>query len=267
MQNITHNLPLAGFKVVVTRPRDQALKLAQKIEQAGGVPLLFPLLEITPVQDATALNEQVARLGQFNMAVFVSPNAVHYGVAAIRSSGAVPDSLKIATVGQGSAQALRESGITSVIAPTKRFDSEGLLALPELQHVAGWRVMIFRGDGGRELLGNTLKERGAAVEYASCYRRSKPQQDKSVLMASVPDAIIVTSSEALDYLWQMLDDNEQDVLRNTALFVPHARIARLAREQGWARVQVTTSGDDVMLSALITWAGQSKSRQGKKEQA
>jgi uroporphyrinogen-III synthase len=266
VQNITDNLPLAGFKVVVTRPRDQALKLAQKIEQAGGVPLLFPLLEITSVQDAAALNEQVARLGQFNMAVFVSPNAVHYGIAAIRASGAVPPgSLKIATVGQGSAQALHESGITSVIAPTKRFDSEGLLALPELQHVAGWRVMIFRGDGGRELLGDTLRERGATVEYASCYRRSKPQQDKSVLMASAPDAIIVTSSEALDYLWQMLDDSEHDVLRNTALFVPHARIAGLAREQGWARVQVTTSGDDVMLSALITWAGQSKSRQGKKE--
>jgi uroporphyrinogen-III synthase len=261
---MTDDLPLAGLKVVVTRPRDQALKLAQKIEQAGGVPLLFPLLDITSVQDAHALNEQVARLGQCNMAIFISPNAVHYGIAAIRASGAVPDSLKIATVGQGSALALHESGITSVIAPTQRFDSEGLLALPELQHVSGWRVMIFRGDGGRELLGDTLRERGATVEYVSCYRRSKPQQDKSVLMASGPDAIIVTSSEALGYLWQMLEDSEHAALRNTALFVPHARIAGLAREQGWAQVQVTASGDDGMLSALITWAGQRKSRQGKK---
>lgn len=252
---MTNDLPLAGLKVVVTRPRDQALKLAQKIGQAGGIPLLFPLLDITPL-DGQALNEQVARLGQFDMAIFISPNAVRYGLAAIRASGAVPDSLKIATVGQGSAKALHESGITGVIAPTRRFDSEGLLALPELQHVAGWRVMIFRGDGGRELLGDTLRERGATVEYVSCYRRSKPQQDKSGLMASGADAIIVTSSEALGYLWQMLDDGDRTALRNTALFVPHARITELAREQGWAQVQVTAPGDDEMLSALITWAGQ-----------
>jgi uroporphyrinogen-III synthase len=261
---MTDDLPLAGLKVVVTRPRDQALKLAQKIEQAGGVPLLFPLLDITSVQDTNALNEQIARLGQFNMAIFISPNAVHYGIAAIRASGTVPNSLKIATVGQGSAKALRESGISNIIAPAERFDSEGLLALPELQNVSGWRVMIFRGDGGRELLGNTLRERGATVEYVSCYQRSKPQLDTSTLLADKPDAVIVTSSEALAYLWQMLNDSEHTALRNTALFVPHARIAALAREQGWAQVQVTASGDDGMLSALITWAGQRKNGQGKK---
>jgi uroporphyrinogen-III synthase len=143
-----------------------------------------------------------------------------------------------------------------VIAPTKRFDSEGLLALPELQNVSGWHVMIFRGDGGRELLGDTLRDRGATVEYVSCYRRSKPQCDKSVLMVAEPDAIIVTSSEALGYLWQMLNDKDRAALRNTALFVPHARIAGLAREQGWPQVRVTASGDDGMFSALITWADQ-----------
>ena len=250
------NQPLQGLTIVVTRPRDQALQLAQKIEQAGGVPLLFPLLDITPVQDTDALNKQIALFGQFNMAIFISPNAVHYGIAAIRAAGSVPNSLRIATVGQGSAQALRESGISNIIAPAERFDSEGLLALPELQNVSGWRVMIFRGDGGRELLGDTLRERGATVEYVSCYQRSKPQQDKGVLMAAEPDAITVTSSEALGYLWQMLDDNDCAALRNTALFAPHARIAGLAREQGWPQVHVTASGDDGMFSALITWAGQ-----------
>ena len=259
---MTDDLPLAGLKVVVTRPRDQALKLAQKIEQAGGVPLLFPLLDITPVQDADALNEQIARLGEFNMAIFISPNAVRYGIAAIRASGELPQQLKIATVGQGSAKALRESGISNIIAPAERFDSEALLALPELQHVSGWRVMIFRGDGGRELLGDTLRERGATVEYVSCYQRSKPQLDISTLLADKPDAVIVTSSEALAYLWQMLNASDRDALRNTALFVPHARIAGLAREQGWPQVRVTASGDDGMLSALITWAGQRPTGEG-----
>jgi len=122
--------PLAGLKILVTRPRDQAVLLAQRIEQAGGVPLRFPLLEIAPVQDTRALHKQVSRLAQFNLAVFVSPNAVKYGMAAIRSAGAIPPALRIATVGQGSAKALHKLGVANVIAPTERFDSEGLLALP-----------------------------------------------------------------------------------------------------------------------------------------
>jgi uroporphyrinogen-III synthase len=250
------NQPLRGLTIVITRPRDQAAQLAQRIEQAGGNPLLFPLLDITAVQDTRTLHEQVVRLAQFDLAIFISPNAVHYGIAAILEAGAVPNSLKIATVGQGSAKALRELGIANVIAPTERFDSEGLLALPELQNVVGWRVMIFRGDGGRELLGDTLKSRGATVEYATCYQRSKSQQDAGVLLSAVPDAITVTSSEALGYLWQMLNDSARAALRDTTIFVPHARIAELAREQGWLQVQLTASGDDGLLSALITWADQ-----------
>ncbi|MBI5428860.1 MAG: uroporphyrinogen-III synthase [Nitrosomonadales bacterium] len=305
--------PLAGLKIVVTRPRDQAVQLVRSIAQAGGEPLLFPLLDIAAVQDTRELNEQISRLAQFDLAIFISPNAVRYGVEAIRevncelllppcrggerSEGAsgmgveeVRDShvstpslalmelpanrlspqagkslvvplqgggnLRIATVGQGSAKALRELGITDIIAPTERFDSEGLLALPELQDVAGWKVMIFRGDGGRELLGDTLKARGATVEYAACYQRSKPQQDASMLLSEKPDAITVTSSEALAYLWQMLDDKARAALRDTALFVPHPRIAELAKQQGWQRVRLTDSGDDGLLSALQEWAEQ-----------
>ena len=290
---MTNDLPLTGLKIVVTRPRDQAVQLAQRIEQAGGIPLLFPLLDITAVQDTRIMHEQIARLAQFNLAIFISPNAVHYGMAAIRALGALPPKLKIATVGQGSAKALRESGVANVIAPAERFDSEGLLALPELQDVAGWRVMIFRGDGGRELLGDTLRARGATVEYAACYQRSKPQHDASVLPDSAPDAITVTSSEALGYLWQMLDacpdettshstrlsaeellaghpkddsqvagyepsrrDSAQAILRDTPLFVPHQRIAELAHRQGWHKVMLTGSGDDGLLSALVAWAVQ-----------
>jgi uroporphyrinogen-III synthase len=253
---MTDNLLLDGLKIVVTRPRDQAIQLARNIEQAGGIPLLFPLLDITAVPDPRELHEQLSRLAQFDLVIFISPNAVNHGIAAIRSIGIIPPKLKIATVGQGSAKALRETGVANVIAPAERFDSEGLLALPELQDVSGQRVMIFRGDGGRELLGNTLKARGATVEYATCYQRSKPQLDTGALLDAVPDAITVTSSEALGYLWQMLDDDDRAALRDTPLFVPHERIAGLARGQGWHRVRVTASGDDGMLSALKTWAGQ-----------
>ncbi len=104
---------------------------------------------------------------------------------------------------------MRDLGIAQVIAPTERFDSEALLALPELQNVSGWRVAILRGDGGRELLGDTLKARGAQVEYVTCYQRSKPHLDIGALLAARPDAITVSSSEALGYLWQMLDRTKQ----------------------------------------------------------
>jgi len=250
---MTKDLALTGLKIVVTRPREQAVQLAQLIEQAGGIPLLFPLLDITPVQDARVLQEQIVRLPRFDLAIFISPNAVRYGISAIRTVGALPPSLKIATVGQGSARALRESGITNVIAPSERFDSEGLLALPELQVVSGWHVMIFRGDGGREFLGDTLRKRGATVEYATCYQRSKPQHDVGALVNAAPDAITVSSSEALGNLWQMLDGEAQAALRDTPLFVPHERIAELARHQGWHRILLAGSGDDGLLSALIAW--------------
>ena len=253
-------LPLAGLKIAVTRPRDQAAQLAKRIEQAGGISLLFPLLDIEAAQDQQALCEQISRLAQFDLAIFISPNAAHYGMAAIRAVGELPKNLKIATVGQGSAKALRELGIANVIAPAERFDSEGLLALPELQDVAGWRVLILRGDGGRELLGDTLRARGATVEYAACYRRSKPQQDIAALIDAVPDALTVTSSEALDYLWQMLGDARCDSVCGIPLFVPHKRIAELAQRQGWQQVFLTGAGDDGLLSALVAWGSEGRKK-------
>ncbi len=224
------------------------------IEKLGGKPLLFPLLEIEAVRDDQALREQISRLKQADFAIFISPNAVRYGIAAIRASGELPASLKIATVGQGSAKALHELGIDHVIVPAERFDSEGLLALPELRNVAGLHVMIFRGDGGRELLGDTLKARGAAVEYVTCYLRSKPDLDIGALVAAAPEALTVTSSEALRHLWEMLDDSQRRVLCAIPLFLPHERIAEAARRLGWRQVLVTESGDDGLLSGLIAWA-------------
>lgn len=245
---------LAGLNIVVTRPRGQATQLAQRIEQAGGKVVLFPLLEISPVADPQPLRALVARLHQFDLAIFISPNAVRYGMEAIRSTDALPAKLKIATVGQSSAKMLRDLGVQDVIAPDERFDSEALLALPALQNVTGWRVLIFRGNGGRELLGDMLKARGAAVEYAECYQRIKPPQDGAALLAAAPHAIIVTSSEALGYLWDMFDEAGRARLADLPLFVPHARISDAAQHMGWHKVIKTEGGDDGLLSSLVAWA-------------
>jgi uroporphyrinogen-III synthase len=244
---------LAGLKIVVTRPREQAASLARRIEQAGGHPILFPLLEISPPADEQAVRDTISHLAEFNLAVFISPNAVRYGMQAIRAAGPLPAHLKIATVGQGSARALHELGVDQVIAPQDRYDSEALLALPELQRVQGWRVAIFRGDGGRELLGDTLRARGASVEYVECYRRSRPQQDATGLDRTA-DVITVTSSEALGYLWEMLDQAARGHFAALPLFVPHQRIADAAHQLGWRDVELATGGDDGLVSGLIAWA-------------
>lgn len=247
--------PLSGLRILVTRPREQATLLVQHIAQQGGQPVLFPLLEISPPTDPQPLRDAVARLDQFDLAIFISPNAVRYGMQAALAAGALPPQLKVAAVGQGSARALHELGVDTVIAPQGKSDSEALLALPPLQQVQGWRVAIFRGDGGRELLGDTLKARGATVDYIECYRRSRPQQDAAMLQG-VLDAVTVTSSEALGYLWELLDETARRRYAALPLFVPHSRIAEAARQLGWREVVVTDGGDDGLLAGLIAWAKQ-----------
>jgi uroporphyrinogen-III synthase len=248
-------LPLAGLKIVVTRPRDQAEQLAAGIERAGGTTLLFPLLEISPVSDPAPLQALAARLHEFNLAIFISPNAVRYGMAALGAAGAtLPEALKVATVGLGSEMALRKLGVANVMTPTQHFDSEGLLALPALQDVQGWRIVIFRGNGGRELLGDTLKARGAQVEYATCYQRAKPTHDINTLLEANADALTVTSSEAFAHLWSMLDEPARKRLEDIPLFVPHERIALVARTVGCGHVFTTANGDEGMLAGLVGWA-------------
>lgn len=245
---------LAGLKIVVTRPREQAAELARRIEQLGGESIIFPLLEITPLPDQQPLRAAVARLHECNLAIFISPNAARYGMEAILAAGKLPDSLHFATVGPGSAKVLQELGVTTILAPRQRFDSEALLELPELQEVKGWRVAIFRGENGRELLGDTLRARGAVVEYVACYQRSKPEQNISTLLAVTPDAITASSSEALGNLGEMLGVAGKEKFSTIPLFVPHVRIAESAKKLGWNKVIVTAGADDGLLSGLVTWA-------------
>lgn len=251
---MTSSLPLAGLSIVVTRPREQAAELVHGIEKLGGVCIQFPLLEITPLADEQVLRQFVARLHEFQLAIFISPNAVRYGMEAIRGAGGLPATVQVATVGLSSAKALHDYGVTQVIAPQQRFDSEALLELPEMQNVRGMHVAIFRGDKGRELLGDTLKSRGAIVEYVTCYHRGKPQHNVSDLLAAKPDALSVSSSEALNNLWEMSGTAEKIRLTAIPLFPSHERIAAEARILGWHHVVTVAAGDEGLLSGLLTWA-------------
>lgn len=250
---------LAGRAIVVTRPAGQATALAAAIAARGGEPIVFPVLAIADVDDAgrAALGTIVDRLADFDFAVFVSPNAVDKAFAAIGARTAWPSRLRAAAMGRESAAALGRRGVADVLAPADRSDSEALLALPELADVRGRRVVIFRGDGGRELLGDTLAARGAAVTYATCYRRSRPDADPAPLVERWRrgrlDAVTLTSSEGLANFWAMLDEAGQAFLRATPVFVPHARIAARARALGLARVIATGAGDAGLLAELETF--------------
>lgn len=255
---------MAGRAILVTRPADQAGPLAEKIRREGGEPIPFPVLEIVAVADLGPLIGLIDRLERFDLAIFISPTAVGKAMNLIRARRELPAGLKIAAVGQGSKRELACFGVTGVIAPTTRFDSEGLLALPELREVAGRHVVIFRGEGGRELLGDTLRQRGARVEYAECYRRRQPEADATPLLhrwaRNELDAITVTSTEGVHNLYDMAGKLGRQWLGRTPLFVPHERIGEAARGLGLRQVIVTAAGDEGLLRGLIEWFGDKRGR-------
>ena len=253
---MTSALPLSGFNIVVTRPREQAQALAQEITRLGGKCIQLPLLEIAPLPDDSHLKSVIARLHEFDLAIFISPNAVRYGMASILKAGALPAKLRVATIGSASAKALLEYGVNHVIAPQNQFDSESLLAIPALQTVSQQRIVIFRGESGRELLGDTLKSRGAIVEYAACYQRSKIAQNMILMMAANPDVLTVSSSEAVHHMQDSLDSSNKARVMAMPLFVSHKRIATAAQQMGWRNIIQTNDGDNGLLAGLIAWAAQ-----------
>jgi uroporphyrinogen-III synthase len=250
---------LAGKRIVVTRPSAQAAGLAGAIERAGGTALIFPAIEIRDVEDLRPLFAILDRLEDFDMAVFISPNAVHRAFDLVRARHAAgwPHNLRVAAIGRGSRRELERQGIEQVVAPLVDADSEALLALPELEVLAGRRVVIFRGQGGRELLGDALAARGAVVEYAECYRRTRPQTDCGPLLAewarNAIDAVTVSSGEGLANFCDMIGASGRQWLKRTPLFVPHERVAGQAVGLGAGRVRVAGPGDAEVVAALVAY--------------
>lgn len=242
-------------RVVLTRPAGQNETLAAQIRAAGGAPWIFPLLEIAPTDRPAALAECIEGLHDYDIAVFVSPNAVSYALPSIlQRYGQWPSGLTAATVGPGSADALHRHGVQQVMVPTGRFDSESLLALMTQQNINAKRVLIFRGQGGREVLAEGLRARGAQVDYAECYRRTRPQSDAASLAQAAArseiDALTITSSEALRNLHFMLQGQPAQSLLQVPVFVPHARIADNAQLMGHVDIHTTAPGDAGLWSAL-----------------
>ena len=245
--------------IVITRPARQAAGLAREIAALGGRPLVFPAIVILPSADVAALRAVQSNLASYDITIFVSANAVEYGVG---DPAAWPVGILTLAPGSGTAAALAAAGIPNARVPATTMDSEGLLALPELVDVAGKRIVIFRGDGGRELLRTALEARGATVVQVECYRRAKPQSGAEGLIDAwrdkCVDAVTLTSGEGLDNLWSILGSEGREHLAATPAFVPHESIAELARELGLRQVIITPPADAGLLASLLEYFGRQR---------
>ena len=247
------NKSLAGIGIAITRPIDQAKKLSALIEQAGATPILFPLIEITPLQDYSQFKSVISEIESYDWAIFISSNAVQNGMPHLVKIG-IPNQLKFAAIGPVTASELQSFGVKDVLTPVNKFDSESLLALPEMQAANGKKIMIVRGVGGRDVLAETLRARGAQVTFAECYQRINPQTNCDLLAQLYAEkklhGIVVTSSEAMRHLLDLA--GAAGWLKNVTLFVNHARIAELPLQMGLKVLVAEAPGDEVMLKKLLS---------------
>lgn len=354
--------------IVLTRPAGQSGGLSAPLRDAGCEVVEFPLMAITPVTDAGPLDAALARIGEYALVVFVSPNAIDQAFA--RFEGVWPERVPIAVVGPGSIAALSRHGIAApryrIIAPEGAVDQARLLAVPDagapnlrtgdpgsltstrdagspaqsnavspsssasprassstaaravssdsffapapdpvtvdaaaaatsegstvsastdapvdpdsvrfdsetlivalerelgLASFAGRRVLLVRGNGGRELVADTLRERGADVEPVVAYQRGLPTPDPVALtqvrrwLANRDPLWVVTSSEAVRNLVTLaeihFDANERAALHRSRFIVPHPRIAESARQSGFDRVTTSGAGDAALVRAVL----------------
>ena len=241
---------LSGVRVLVTRPDPAAGRLAEALAGEGAVPIRVPAIVIAPVEDPAPIERFRERLSGVAVAVFTSVNAVEgfFGLA----PDVPPDGLPPATlaVGRATAEALRARRIAGVRTPAGRFDSEGLLACPELDagRVHGRLVAIVKGEGGRGLLARELRRRGAEVIEADVYRRQAPQRLAERLegVRDSTDVVTVTSVEALDNLLGAAPWTAPWLSRRL-LVTASERIAGVARARNLVRVTAAESADSASI--------------------
>lgn len=261
--------PLKNKRILVTRPAHQAEQLCRLISDVGGTAIVFPTIEIRPVVNTKKLSGCFANINQYDFVIFVSRNAVavvfeHYlnkndFVASNRTKQA-----QLLAIGSGTASALSELHLVNVLHAGVQADSESLLLLPELDSelVRNKKVLIVRGIGGRELLADNLKQRGAMVDYAEVYQRALPeygiQQSRELWQNEQPDAVIISSNEGLENLLKLTADVDQEMLFKTPLIVMSTRNAELAKQTGFVSETgiAKQKNDEGLLSALLELVGE-----------
>jgi len=248
-------------RVWVTRPAGEAADALRDLLLGNGYEVYSqPLMQVIAIPELTASQRGVLLdLHTYGHVIFISTNAVKFGMARVEDFWPqLPVGLKWYAVGAATANALAAFGIDAAT-PATDMTSEGLLALPGLRDVCDERVVIVKGEGGRETLGAELTRRGARVDELACYRRSPPDMAPGELARKLSrwgiEVALVTSGEGLANLQLLLTPAETSKLKHMALIVPSKRVASLAQEAGFD--QVVTAGnasDSAMLHALQQWS-------------
>lgn len=234
--------------VLVTRPKRQAYSLCELIHKQGGKTMLLPTIEIIDPLDKGEMIANIHNISYFDIAIFVSANATHKVAVHWPKE---PISLDIFAIGPGTAQALANYNIPLKKLP-KKFSSEGLLSLPELQDVRSKKIIIFMGKGGKQLLPGILRQRGAEVTTTICYRRQCPQRQ---IFEPLPVNIITsTSSESLHNLLTMTDVKILPWLLKMPLLVISRDMLHAAKKFGFQKVIIAeNASNEAVLNALHKW--------------
>ncbi|MCK5871891.1 MAG: uroporphyrinogen-III synthase [Methylococcales bacterium] len=248
---------LKGFKIVVTRPVAQAKPLATLIERHKGEAILFPTLAIEPLKKAAdyKMPETIQWL------IFTSANAVN---SFFKMDFKQKDCLKkpkIVAIGKATAKAIENKGMNVDLLPSTGFNSEGILNLSAFQatNINLQRVLIIRGHGGRVLLSESLKKRGAIVDILEVYQRIKPAS-KHINAFLIPlqkkqfNVITMTSGEALHNFLSMLKDPSIILLAlEIPLVVISQRLKNIAITLGFKQIFVSQNpSDKAMIRTVIT---------------
>lgn len=235
---------------LVVRPAAQANQLVQMLRQLGHAPLCCPLLETRPGCDLPHLGEM---LREADLVIAVSMHAVHFAHHFLLQTGQTWPHIDYFAVGQASADAFAEAGIQALCPADPR--SEGLLALPALQGVSGRRVLILRGNDGRDLIARTLASRGALVHYCATYERHYPDLDGDALtrhwQAAGLDSLLITSGELLQRLLALVPGPQHPWLYDRLLVVPSPRVAEMAEGAGFTRIVIAQGASNQALVAAL----------------
>ncbi|MEQ7918963.1 uroporphyrinogen-III synthase [Xanthomonas sp. WHRI 1810A] len=228
---------MSNWRLLLTRPAQECQALAQVLADAGVFSSSLPLLEIEPLPITPENQSIIYKLHQYCAVIVVSKPAARLGLDMLDEIWPQPPIQDWFAVGAGTAQLLDDYGL-KVSFPEQGDDSEALLDLPELQHaIAGHdpKVLIMRGEDGRELLAERLRERGVSVDYLPLYRRKLPQYEALALPDRVRaerlNGLVVSSGQGFQHLRQLAGDFWPE-LAQLPLFVPSPRVAELARTQG-----------------------------------
>lgn len=241
-------------RLIVTRPRAQALPWVQALRAQGVDAVALPLIAIEPLDDPAVVHAAWAGLPRCDWVMFVSANAVERFFAERPAGAEWPAALRAGSPGPGTRRALQAAGVTAIDEPAPgQADSEGLWAAVAGRGWAGRRVCVVRGEDGRDWLAEQLQAAGAQVAFVAAYRRAAPQLDEAgarVLSAAVAapsaHAFAFGSSETVAWLQQLSPDADWSA---SCALAGHPRIAQAARAAGFGVVKVLAPQDDLAQGA------------------